>query len=590
MRIKAKRIYEPKKQEEHIDLQKIIANAFSSTILQAEKTSKWLSIEIEKENTIVDKVMTRITNELNKMKLDKAAVTQDVYDALLQWLNKVAQDLMFILENHEHDYLTQDDKDECMVYTDDTVNKFVSEFNITLTSALEKVGVNMEEKCWKEYMESKYNELYTEIEENEAEIEEKIATKADREHNHKIKDVLDLEKTLSEKADKGHTHDQYATREELEFIAMQRRSWGWWAHVIQQDGNVKNQRWNLNFVGATVTDDPQNNATIVTITSWWVTDWDKWDITVSWDWAIRTIDDGVVTEAKLNASVNTSLDLADTALQAADITWLVPYTWATQDVNLWTNALIANTWRAATSAGVLIESANGTDIGLLWAWNTANVTWYGSHNYSTATQDTIAIFTGTWKTLWSAALATYPSLAELAYVKWVTSAIQTQLNAKLWTAWGTMSGDIVLWENTSLQLDGVLSADGKWSWTTITATAWYTQAFGDLVYLDPTDSRWEACDANAASGADWDCRGLIGMVVVAGTDGNACTILLNWTIRADANFPTLTVGWPVFASETAWDVVTTAPSTSGAVVRVLGSALTADSMYFNPSGDFIVNV
>lgn len=116
------------------------------------------------------------------------------------------------------------------------------------------------------------------------------------------------------------------------------------------------------------------------------------------------------------------------------ISWswdFVPYTGATQDVNLWAFALIANTWRAATSAGVLIESANGTDIGLLWAWNTANVTWYGSHNYSTATQDTIAIFTGAWKTLWSAALATYPSLAELAYVKWVTSAIQTQLNTKI---------------------------------------------------------------------------------------------------------------------------------------------------------------
>ena len=167
--------------------------------------------------------------------------------------------------------------------------------------------------------------------------------------------------------------------------------------------------------------------------------------------------------------------------------------------------------------------------------------------------------------------------------------INLNLTAK-WTGKIVANSTILLTESKSIELDGVLSADWTWSGVTISATAWYTQAFWDLVYLDPTDSRWEACDANAASGADWDCRGLIGMVVVAGTDGNACTILLNWTIRADANFPTLTVGWPVFASETAWDVVTTAPSTSGAVVRVLGSALTADSMYFNPSGDFIVNV
>lgn len=33
--------------------------------------------------------------------------------------------------------------------------------------------------------------------------------------------------------------------------------------------------------------------------------------------------------------------------------------------------------------GLIIESANGTDIGLLGPANTANVTWYGQHNFST---------------------------------------------------------------------------------------------------------------------------------------------------------------------------------------------------------------
>lgn len=90
--------------------------------------------------------------------------------------------------------------------------------------------------------------------------------------------------------------------------------------------------------------------------------------------------------------------------------------------------------RADTSAGVILEANNGTDIGLLGAGNTANVTWYGSHNFDTATQDTIAAFTGAGKTLGSLALATYPSLTELSYVKGVTSAIQTQLNGKASTA------------------------------------------------------------------------------------------------------------------------------------------------------------
>jgi gas vesicle protein len=81
--------------------------------------------------------------------------------------------------------------------------------------------------------------------------------------------------------------------------------------------------------------------------------------------------------------------------------------------------------------GLLIESENGTDIAIMGAANTANVTWYGSHNFSTATQDTIAAFTGAGKTLGSLATATYPSLTELSYVKGVTSAIQTQLGTKI---------------------------------------------------------------------------------------------------------------------------------------------------------------
>ncbi len=37
--------------------------------------------------------------------------------------------------------------------------------------------------------------------------------------------------------------------------------------------------------------------------------------------------------------------------------------------------------QAPTSAGLLIEAANGTDIGLLGVGNTANVTWYGNHSW-----------------------------------------------------------------------------------------------------------------------------------------------------------------------------------------------------------------
>lgn len=155
---------------------------------------------------------------------------------------------------------------------------------------------------------------------------------------------------------------------------------------------------------------------------------------------------------------------------------------------------------------------------------------------------------------------------------------------------GTYTGAQTLNENASVALDPSLSADGTWTGITVTGTSGYTQSFGDLVYLDPTDSRWEAVDANAASGADGDARGILGIVVVAATDGNTCTILLNGVIRADAKFPTFTVNGPVYCSETAGSVTQTIPTTTDVVIRPVGTALTADAMYFNPSAMWITHV
>ncbi len=147
------------------------------------------------------------------------------------------------------------------------------------------------------------------------------------------------------------------------------------------------------------------------------------------------------------------------------------------------------------------------------------------------------------------------------------------------------AGALTLAENASIALDPAGSADGKYTGLTVTATAGYTQAFGDLVYKDPTDSRWEAASVSAAAGADGDCRGILGMVVSAGTDGTACTVLLNGIIRADANFPTFTVNSPLYAT-TSGDVTHTAPTTTDHVVRVVGYAITTDEMYFNPASGY----
>lgn len=148
---------------------------------------------------------------------------------------------------------------------------------------------------------------------------------------------------------------------------------------------------------------------------------------------------------------------------------------------------------------------------------------------------------------------------------------------------------IILSENSSLQVDPELSDTGKYTGLTRTGTAGTTLAFGNLVYLDPTDSKWELADANIAAGSDGDARGILGICVAAANENAATTILLWGTVRADAAFPSFTVNAPVYVSETAGDVVVTQPTTTDVVIRVVGFGLTTDELYFCPSNDYITH-
>ena len=151
--------------------------------------------------------------------------------------------------------------------------------------------------------------------------------------------------------------------------------------------------------------------------------------------------------------------------------------------------------------------------------------------------------------------------------------------------------DVTLTENTGIVYNPSLSADGKYMGLVISGVAGDVLAFGDIIHLSAIDSRWELADANSASGAVGDCRGIIGICVLAAAgNGSATKILLNGIVRADAKFPALVLNGPVFISETAGVVTNTAPSTTDAIIRVLGFGLTADEMYFNPSSDWLTSV
>ncbi len=106
-----------------------------------------------------------------------------------------------------------------------------------------------------------------------------------------------------------------------------------------------------------------------------------------------------------------------------------------------------------------------------------------------------------------------------------------------------------------------------------------------MITLDKDNSRWGKVDISVAAAATGDARGILGMAVTASEDGDDVTVLLIGNIRADANFPTLTIGAPVWASTTG-DVVVARPTTTDYVQRVIGQALSTDELFFNPSADW----
>lgn len=163
----------------------------------------------------------------------------------------------------------------------------------------------------------------------------------------------------------------------------------------------------------------------------------------------------------------------------------------------------------------------------------------------------------------------------------------TGLPASSLTA-AVLAANITLGEGAGqIVLDAALSADGTYSGIIEAGTAGTTLAFGDLVYLQASDSRWELTDADADSTAGAVRIGIC--VVAAAGDGSATTILLWGKIRADAAFPTLTIGAPAYVSTTAGDIQTAQPSGTDDVIRIVGYGNTADELFFCPSNDYMTH-
>jgi hypothetical protein len=139
--------------------------------------------------------------------------------------------------------------------------------------------------------------------------------------------------------------------------------------------------------------------------------------------------------------------------------------------------------------------------------------------------------------------------------------------------------DFVLKSQFIASLSAIGLADSTYSGITQPGTAGTILGFGYLVYLSPTDSKWELADADAVVSS----FGTIGICVQAAAE-NAATLVLLWgSIRSDARFPTLTVGAPVFVSTTGGYVQTNAPG-SGKVVRIAGYGNAAKELFICGNG------
>lgn len=137
----------------------------------------------------------------------------------------------------------------------------------------------------------------------------------------------------------------------------------------------------------------------------------------------------------------------------------------------------------------------------------------------------------------------------------------------------------------SLKLDASLSGDETRSGITTTGTAGATIAVGDICYL-ASSGKWLLTDG-ILDGTDTGFSKQLGICILASTDTNPTEMLLYGKVRSAA-FPSFTTGSPLYLSNTDGDITGTQPATSNHAIRIVGFALSADDLMFNPSNDWIV--
>lgn len=132
-------------------------------------------------------------------------------------------------------------------------------------------------------------------------------------------------------------------------------------------------------------------------------------------------------------------------------------------------------------------------------------------------------------------------------------------------------------------IDSIPDTDHTATWPTTSVTSGATVTAFQVCMLQ-ADGKFDPADASAVATAN----GMLVLALEAKNDTEAMQVALPWAfVRDDTR--AWTIGGIIYLSETTGDMTQTAPTTTGAIVRILWYALSADVVYFAPSMDFIEN-
>ena len=219
--------------------------------------------------------------------------------------------------------------------------------------------------------------------------------------------------------------------------------WSWdlsisWWHIIETAWTPLTQRTKLNFIwsGVTVSDGGAvTDNTIVTINTWWYT--------------LPTASATVLGWVKIGSRLTMTGDIL--SADATDLSWQL-------HLDQTTSQTIAN-WQP-----------------IRWTLTASQL-----------------LATDASKKMQSLDVATYPSLTELSYVKWVTSWIQAQINGKADTATATTSANWLAPQATAPS-----SGLYNYLWITNWETAYTNKALFDTT-VPVTQAFWDAAAVGTAA-------------------------------------------------------------------------------------------